>query len=239
LLKALGDTTTGFAFKLHKKMPIGSGLGSSAASAAAGAYVVNMLLKQPFEKRHLLPFALEGEAFASGAKHADNVAPALLGGIQLIRDNATLDLHRIYSPKGLHVVVVYPEIEMLTKDARNLLSPNITLKQHVSQSANLAALIVGLTNTDFDLIGRSLRDQIIEPQRAGLIPHFYDVQAAAMTAGALGCSISGAGPSIFAMCKNTLEAENISAAMSAVFTQQKIKHQCFISDINHDGAVLV
>lgn len=177
-----------------------------------------------------------GEQIADGAYHADNVAPSLIGGMVLIRSNKDLDVHRLPVPKGLYAAVVHPQVEILTKDARNVLSDTVSLQQCIEQNGNLGGLIVGLYNSDLELIGRSLNDVIIEPQRARLIPHFYEVKAAALDAGALGCSISGAGPSIFALCANSLVAETAGKAMSKVFTEAKIGNQVFISAINQEGA---
>ncbi len=239
LLEHLGETGRGIELEIHKKMPFGSGLGSSAASAAAGVMVINELLKRPLTKRELLPFAVLGEQIADGAYHADNVGPSLIGGMLLIRDNKTLDFHRLPIPKGLYATVIYPHIEILTKDSRNVLSDQVSLKQSIQQSGNLAGLIIGLYNTDIELIGRSLQDVIIEPQRAKLIPHFYDVKDAVMKEGALGCSISGAGPSIFALSPNSLIAENVGTAMQKVFSDAKINTELFISQINQEGAILL
>ena len=227
----------GIELEIHKKMPFGSGLGSSAASAVAGVFAVNELLKRPFTKRELLPFAVEGERIADGAYHADNVAPALLGGIILIRDNSTLDVNRLVVPPGLYVTVIYPHIQILTKEARSVLSDVVKLDQHIQQSGNLASLVVGLYNGDFQLIRRSLNDVIIEPQRAKLIPGFYDAKEAAMEKGAMGCSISGAGPTIFALSDNSLIAENVGVAMQNVFTEKKIESEVFVSKINMEGVV--
>lgn len=237
LLEYLGETERGIALEIHKKMPFGSGLGSSAASAAAGVMAVNELLGRPLEKPQLLPFAVLGEQIADGAYHADNVAPSLLGGIVLIRSNADLDVHRLHVPKGLYVAVIYPEVEVLTREARSILSKQIDLDQLIRQSGNLAGFIVGLYNADFDLIRRSLEDVVIEPQCARLIPHFYEVKEAALSAGALGCSISGAGPSIFALCDNTLTAESAGKQMQAVFDRRQVKNHLFLSAINQEGAV--
>lgn len=239
LLEHLGETGQGIELEIHKKMPSGSGLGSSAASAAAAVLAVSELLRTGLSKRELLPFACLGEQVASGSFHADNVAPSLLGGIILIRDNATLDVHRLHVPKGLCVAVVYPHIELLTKDARSILRPDISLKQHIEQSANLAGFIIGMYNADIGLIGRCLRDDIIEPQRAGLIPGFYDVKQAALDMeGTLGCSISGAGPSVFALCTNSLAAENAGLAMQKAFAKHQIPSDVFLSPINQEGAVV-
>lgn len=230
-------TKIGVDLEIRKRMPSGSGLGSSAASAVAGAMAVNEFLRNPLEKRELLPFAMQGEELASKAYHADNVAPSLLGGLILIRDNATLDLHRVYTPSGIHLTLIYPEIEILTADSRAVLSDTVPLKTAIQQSANLSNFILGMMNGDFDLIGRSLDDVMIEPQRAKLIPKFYDVKEAAMKAGALGCSISGAGPTIFAMSKNSLEAENIEQAMKAIYTDAKIRCKTYVSKVNNEGAI--
>jgi homoserine kinase len=237
LLEHLGEEKRGIEMEIHKKMPFGSGLGSSAASAVAGVMAINELLKGPLDKRALLPFAVQGEQIADGAYHADNVAPSLLGGITLIRSNAELDVHRLHVPRGTYATVIYPEVEVLTKDARGILSNQVTLEQHIQQSGNLAAFIVGLYKSDFALIQRSLQDLIIEPQRAQLIPHFYAVKEAALLAGALGCSISGAGPSIFALSQNSLIAAQVGEAMQKVFTDQQIRNQLFISEINQEGAI--
>lgn len=237
LLEHLGETGRGIEMEIHKKMPFGSGLGSSAASAVAGVMAVNELLKRPLQKRELLHFAVLGEQLADGAYHADNVAPSLIGGMILIRNNAALDVHRLPLPRGLYASVVYPHVKILTKDARAVLSDQVSMEKCIQQSGNLAGLVVGLYNGDLDLISRSLEDVIIEPQRAQLIPHFYQVKEAAMSAGAMGCSISGAGPSIFALSANSLIAENVGKAMEKVFHDAKIQNELFISPINQEGAI--
>lgn len=237
LLEHLGEEGLGIEMEIHKKMPFGSGLGSSAASAAAAVMAVNELLRRPLEKKDLLPFAVLGEQVADGAYHADNVAPSLLGGLILIRNNEALDVHRLPLPRGLFASVIYPHVEILTKDARGVLSEQVSLKQCIEQSGNLAGLIIGLYNSDFDLIGRSLQDVIIEPQRAGLIPHFYKIKEAALNAGALGCSISGAGPSIFALSANSLIAEIVGDAMKKIFTDVGIDNDLYVSAINQEGAI--
>jgi len=169
LLEHLG-TDQGVDLEIHKKMPFGSGLGSSAASAAGGVYAVNKLLKTGLSDWDILPFAVEGEAVADGSVHADNVAASLLGGMTMCRDNNTLDVHRVHVPKGLYATLVYPHIKILTSEARAILKPDVTLTGAITQSANLAGLIIGLQNGDFDLIGRSLQDVLVEPQRKVLIP---------------------------------------------------------------------
>jgi homoserine kinase len=239
LLEHLGESGRGIEMEIHKKMAFGSGLGSSAASAVAGVMAVNELLKRPLIKRELLPFAVQGEHVASGAYHADNVAPSLLGGFILIRDNPTLDIHRLPSIKGLQVTVVHPNIEILTKESRSILSEQVSLKQLIQQTGSVGGLVTALFKGDLDLLKRSLIDVVIEPQRAQLIPGFYQVKEAAMNAGALGCSISGAGPSIFALCANSLIAENAGVAMEKVFRDLKVESTVFYSGINQEGAILL
>lgn len=236
MLHHLGLEDEPIDLEIHKRMPFGSGLGSSAASAAGAVMAVNELIGRPLEKRDMLSFAVAGEQIADGAWHADNVAPSLLGGITLIRDNATLDVHKIPVPLGMFATVVHPDIEVMTKEARAILSDQTTLSSLIAQTGSVASLIVGLYQSDFGLIGRSLRDYVIEPQRSKLIPGFYDVQDAAMKAGVLGCSISGAGPSIFALSNNSNIAENAAVEMQKVFTDLKIASQIYVSPINLEGA---
>ncbi len=237
LLQYLGkDKEIGIELELHKKMPFGSGLGSSAASAVAGAMAVNELLQRPLEKRDLLRFALAGETIASGSPHADNVAPSLLGGIILVRDHQSLDFVRLPVPPGLFLAVVYPHISIRTQEARAILKREIPLSLHTRQAGNLAAFVAALYRGDLELLARSLDDQLIEPQRAQLIPHFYEAKRAALQAGALGCSISGSGPSIFALCPNSLIAEQAAHAMQTIFTEAKIQSDSYCSRVNMQGA---
>lgn len=238
LLEAIGETERGIDLEIHKKMPSGSGLGSSAASAVGAVLAVSELLHTRMGKGELLRYACLGEQLASGSFHADNVAPSLLGGIVLIRDNATLDVHRLLVPHGLYVTVVHPHIELLTKAARAILKPEVPLKTHIVQSANLAAFIVGLFNNDLALVGRSLRDDVIEPQRAALIPGFYDVKQAALEAGGLGCSISGAGPSVFVLCSSRSTGERAGEAMQRAFAAHHISSDIYVSPVNPEGALV-
>ena len=235
-LEHIDEVGRGIEMEIHKKMPFESGLGSSAASAVGGVMAMNELFKGPLHKNDLLQFALQGEQVASKAWHGDNVAPSLLGGIVFIRNNAEMDVHRIPSPKGLYATVIHPKIKIKTSDARNILSDTITLEQHILQSGNLGGLLIGLYQSDFALIGRSLQDLIIEPQRSKLIPGFKEVQEAALKEGVLGCSISGAGPSIVALSANSLVAENAGNAMQKAFSDLKIKSELFISTVNKEGA---
>jgi homoserine kinase len=239
LLEQLGKPELGVELEIHKKMPFGSGLGSSAASAAAGVMAVNALLDMPVPKIASLHCAVLGEQIADGAYHADNVAPSLLGGIILIRANDGLDVHSLPIPDELYAAVVYPHVSILTKDARDVLRPTTTLPQCIQQTGNLGGLVVGLYESDYELIGRSLQDVIIEPQRAQLIPGFAAVKLAALEAGALGCSISGAGPSVFALCKGCEIAQSAGAAMQKAFLNQDIPCDLFVSPINKEGAKIL
>lgn len=237
LLRHLGLDDLGLEMEIHKKMPFGSGLGSSAASAAAGVFATNTLLGSPLSKDELLPFAVAGEQIADGAYHADNVGPALLGGILFIRDNATLDVHTLPVPEDLHASVVYPHIEVLTKDARAVLSDQLRLSQHIEQNGNLGALLISLYEDNYELLGRALQDVIIEPQRAQLIPGFGDVKTSALHHGALGASISGAGPSIFALCKGEATAKLVAQEMKKTFQEHGILSDAYASPINTAGAI--
>ena len=239
LLEHLGEAERGIEIEVHKKMPFGSGLGSSAASAVAGVMAINELLRRPLTKRELLPFAVLGEQIADGAFHADNVAPSLIGGIILIRDNPSLDVHRLPTIKGLSIAIIYPHIEILTRDSRSILSKQVSLDQMIKQTGSVGGLVASLFTSDLRLLQRSLLDVVIEPQRAQLIPGFYNVQDAAFLAGALGCSISGAGPSMFAICANNLIAENAGLAMQKIFSDNKIESELFYSGINQEGAILM
>jgi len=176
LLEDLGKVDEAIEIEIYKKMPFGSGMGSSAASAAAGVLAVNELLGRPLTKRDLAKYAVIGESAADGAMHGDNVIPSLIGGMVLIRDNASFDFIKLPAPRGLTVFVIYPEIEILTKDARAVLSTDVSLPQLIAQTGNIAAFVASLYTSDLDLMRRSLMDHVIEPQRAQLIPHFYDLQ---------------------------------------------------------------
>ncbi len=236
LLKHLGEENRPLEMEIHKKMPFGSGLGSSAASAAAGVFGVNEFCKTGLTKLEILRFAVEGEEIADGAFHADNVAPSLLGGMVLIRDNQTLDVKKLHVPNGMHVVVIYPHIEILTRESRAILTPEVSFKNVITQTGNLGSFVAAMYTSDFELMRRSLNDVLVEPQRAKLIPHFYDIKEIALTEGCLGFSISGAGPSMFALCDNSNIAENIGEKAKALLKSKKIKSDIFLSKINLEGA---
>lgn len=220
---------------LYKNMPIGTGLGSSAASSVAGAYAMNSYLDYPLSEKEVLHIATLGEKLADGSYHADNTAPCLMGGIILIRDNEDLDVIRLPSIAGIKAVVLYPHIKILTKDSRDILSSKVELTDHIKQSGNLAAFVAALYKSDHELIRRSLCDIIIEPQRAKLIPKFYDTKEAAINEGAYGFSISGAGPSMFALCPNSFIAENVIQKAKQIYKDAGIELSCYLSDINLEG----
>ncbi|MFN0047613.1 MAG: homoserine kinase [Cytophagales bacterium] len=229
----------GFDIELHKKMPLGSGLGSSAASSVAGIFAVNELLGKPLTPIELLPFAMEGERLASGTAHADNVAPALFGGFVLIRSYHPLDVIRIPTPTDLFASIVHPHIEVETRDARSILRKEIKLKDAITQWGNVAGLVTGLITNDYGLIGRSMEDVIVEPLRAILIPGFYDVKNAALEAGALGGGISGSGPSIFALSKGEDTARKVGDSMVKAFLKIGIESDLFVSKINANGPMVI
>lgn len=236
LLQHLGEEDCPIEMEIHKKMPFGSGLGSSAASAAGGVFAVNSYLKTGLSKADILRFAVEGEQIADGAFHADNVAPSLLGGLIMIRDNETLDFKKIHVPPGLFVAIIYPHITVLTRDSRAILAPDVSLKTVIRQSGNLAGFIASMYTADFEMMRRSLEDLIIEPQRAALIPGFYELKEMALKTGCLGFSISGAGPSMFALCDNSHLAEEICTKATGILAGKKIKADTFLSKINLEGA---
>ncbi len=237
LLEHIGETDRPLEMEIHKKMPFGSGLGSSAASAAGGVFAVNEFLHTGLNKYDILRFAVEGEQIADGAFHADNVGPSLLGGMLLIRDNDTLDVKKLHIPHGLCVAVIYPHVEILTRESRGILTPQVSFKDVIKQNGNLGAFIAGMYTSDFDLISRSLQDLLVEHQRAHLIPHFYEMKELALSAGALGFSISGAGPSMFALCDNSGKAEAVTEAAERLFKLKKVPVTTYLSKINHEGAI--
>lgn len=234
-LKHLG-IEQGVELDLYKHLPLGSGLGSSSASAVAAVLAANALFGEPLTRQQLLPFTLEAERMACGSAHADNVAPCLLGGFVLIRSYSPLDVIPVSVPDDLHCVVVSPEIELRTEDARRILRNELPMKNAITQWGNTAALVVGLLQSDFDLISRSLEDVVVEPERSVLIPGFAQLKQNVLNAGALGCSISGSGPSVFAFTKGNLLANDIAAVMKKAFLSIGIESKTYISPINKTGA---
>jgi homoserine kinase len=239
ILEAAGERR-GVALTIRKGLPLSSGLGGSAASAAAAVVAVNALIDGHASMDTLVKCALEGEGLGAGGAHPDNIAPAICGGFVLVRHPSPLDIVRLPVPPGLTVVVVHPDLEIETARARALLGTSVPLADAVRQWANLGALVHGLHVSDFALISRSLEDSIAEPRRAPLVPGLAAIKRAAMDAGALGCSLSGSGPSIFALCRDRSVAERVAPAMTAA-VQKAIpgESQTYVSSISTRGAHVV
>ncbi len=233
------DLDYGFEMEIHKKIKAGSGIGSSSASAAGAVFGLNELLGRPFTRHELVDFAMKGEVIASGSEHADNVAPCLLGGFTLVRGYNPLEVIRIDSPDQLYAVVLHPHIEVKTADSRAVLHPMVSLKSAITQWGNLGGLIAGLYTNDYGLIGRSLQDVIVEPLRKSLIPGFDKVKNTALTHGALGAGISGAGPSIFALCEGKTTADAIAAAMKESYADTGIPFDLHVSKVNPEGTKIM
>ncbi len=232
---------TGLRVWLEKGMPLSSGLGSSGASAAAGAVAANEALGRPLGAGALVGCAMEGERAACGAAHADNVAPSVLGGIVLIRSYDPLDLVRLPVPDGLFIVVVHPHCEVSTAEARaRLAGRTFALPDIVANAGNLGALVAALHQGDFALVGRAIEDRIVEPIRAVMIPSYAEVRSAARHAGALGCGISGSGPSMFALCDSDETAAGTAVAMRRAFKDGAgLGSEAWVCPVNREGAHVV
>lgn len=225
----------GCAISIHKKMPSGSGLGSSAASAVAGIFAANRLFGDPLSKEELLPFLLDAEEAACGSAIADNVAASLFGGFILVRSYEPLEVIQLKVPDALFATVIFPHLEVLTRDARDILPEAIPLKYSLRQSANLGGLIIGLQTSDYGLISRSLKDYIAEPFRSQFIPGFDRLKAAITETGGLGGSISGSGPSVFALSADRDTAVRIGVVMQGIMAEEGIDSDVFVSEINKEG----
>ena len=238
LLDAI-DYKFGFEIEIYKNIKPGSGIGSSAASAAGAVFGINELLGKPFNRKELVEFAMKGEAIASGSEHADNVAPAILGGITLVRSSAPLDIIKIESPSELYATVIHPQIELKTSEMRAVLQPMIPLKSAILQWGNLGGLIAGFYTSDYELIGRSLHDEIVEPLRGPFIPKFDVIKKTALENGALGSGISGSGPSIFALSKGIETANRIAKAMFVVYEDMNMPFEIHVSKVNPEGVKII
>lgn len=225
----------GFEIEIHKSIKPGSGIGSSAASAAGAVWAINQLLGSPFEKTNLVKFAMQGEKLASNVAHADNVAPAIYGGFTLVRSYDPLDIVPIPTPSELYATVIHPQIEIKTADSRKILKTNITLAQGIQQWGNLGGLVAGLFTEDYELIGRSLEDYIVEPIRSILIPEFMTIKEEVKKAGALGSGISGSGPSIFALSKGEKVAQRVAESMKKVYQNIGVDYDVHVSRVNVEG----
>jgi len=234
-LNSIGRNDIGLDIELHKKMPIGSGLGSSSASTVAGLFAIKTLLGDDSDPAKLLPFAMKGEEMACGHGHADNVAPALLGGFVLIRSYDPLDVVRLPHPASLWCAVVFPDVDVPTREARQIIRNKIQMKDAVTQWGNIAGLVSGLFMQDIDLIGRSMKDILVEPVRSILIPDFYLMREMAIELGAVSFGISGSGPSVFAFTRDEETARRITQKLQQHLTSVNIGSNTYASTINDTG----
>jgi homoserine kinase len=234
-LNSVGRNDIGLDIELHKKMPIGSGLGSSSASTVAGLFAIKTLLGDDSDPVKLLPFAMKGEEMACGHGHADNVAPALFGGFVLIRSYEPLDVVRLPHPANLWCAIVFPNVDVPTREARQIIRNKIQMKDAVTQWGNIAGLVSGLFMQDIDLIGRSMKDILIEPVRSILIPDFYQMREMAMSLGAVSFGISGSGPSVFAFTRDEETARHITQKLQQHLTGINIGSNAYVSTINDKG----
>lgn len=229
----------GFEIEIYKHIKPGSGIGSSSASASGSVFAINELLGKPFDNTQLSYFAMKGEALASGSEHADNIAPGIFGGFTLVKSASPLEILQLPTPNDLFVTIIHPQIEIKTADARAILPKDIPLKNAITQWANVGSLVHALHTNDYELMCRSLQDVIVEPYRSQLIPHFEEVKLAANSAGALGCGISGSGPSVFALSKGKETAYNVEKAMKMIYSKTTIAFETYVSKINKEGIKIV
>lgn len=229
----------GFDIEIYKKIKPGSGIGSSSASAAGSVFAINELLGKPYNKTQLTYFAMKGEALASKCEHADNLAPAIFGGFTLVKSVSPLKIVQLPTPSDLYAVVIHPQIEIKTSEARAILPQEVSLKNAIRQWSNVGCFVHALHTEDYELLSNSLEDVIAEPYRSKLIPHFNDVKQTALNQGALGCGISGSGPSIFSLCKGIESAKNVKDAIQMVYSQTPIDFEIYLSKINTEGIKIV
>ena len=239
IYNSVENISFGIEIEIYKKIKAGSGIGSSSASAAGAVFGINELLGNPYSKAELVQFAMKGEVVASGSEHADNVAPCLLGNFTLVTSYNPLNVVCIESPENLFAVVLHPHIEVKTSDSRAVLPENFPLKDIIAQTASLGGFIAGLYTKNFKLISNSLNDFLIEKHRKKLIPNFDLIKNAAIKNGALGSGISGAGPSIFALCEGEETAEKVRNAMQKEYSKFNITFDIYLSKINPDGTKLI
>jgi len=229
----------GFEIEIYKNIKPGSGIGSSAASSAGAVWGINELLGKPFSVLELTQFAMEGERLASGNAHADNVAPALFGGVILVRSYTPLDVIKLPCPNELYATVIHPQIELKTADSRKILKPQINIKDGITHWGNVGAFVAGLYTNNYELIGKSLVDVVAEPQRADLIPLYYELKKILLKEGVLGVGISGSGPSIFALSKGKDMAEKAAGNMQEIYKKLDINFDIHISKVNEQGIKVI
>ena len=232
-------TNGGFQIEIEKKIKPGSGIGSSAASAAGAVFAINELLGKPYSRSQLVKFAMVGESLASGDAHADNLAPVLLGGFTLVRSNKTLDIIKLPSPNDLIATIIHPKIELKTIHSRAILKSEIPLTKAVEQWGNLGAFVSALYTNDYELLSRSMKDKVIEPARAILIPKFKEIKESAIEAGALGSGISGSGPSVYALSKGEKTAKKVGQFMKTFYDEIGLDYEVHYSSINNEGIKII
>jgi homoserine kinase len=228
----------GFELEIDKGIPLGSGLGGSAASAVAAVVAAAALVEEPLDRTRLLKFAMQGEAVASGSVHVDNIAPSLFGGLVLTVGIDNPHVKQIPVPQSVRCVIVHPHMMLATREARAILRRTVELSDVIWQQANLAGFLAACYTSDLPLMRESLLDVVIEPQRQVLIPGFVEVKQGALAAGAIGCSISGAGPTVFAWADQA-DADNVRAEMVAAFRRHGLATDSWVSDIGREGARIV
>jgi homoserine kinase len=240
--KALYDSlkpSCGFEIEIYKKIKPGSGIGSSSASAVGSVFGMNELLGKPYRYKELISFAIQGEALASKCEHADNLAPCLYGGFTLVRSIHLVDILQLPTPSDLYATIIHPQIEIKTADARAILPQQVALQNAITQWSNMGSFVHALHTSDYELIGSALKDVVVEPHRKQLIPHFEDIQTSALQQGALGCGISGSGPSVFALSKGETTAKMVQQSMDAIYSKTDIPFYTFVSKVNTDGAIII
>ena len=225
----------GFEIEIYKKIKPGSGIGSSSASASGVVFAINNLLGKPYNNTQLAEFAMKGEAVASGSEHADNIAPGLFGGFTLVKSNNPLKIIELPTPTNLYATLIHPQIEVKTSEARAVLPKNVPMQDAITQWSNVGSLVHALHTNDYNLLGDSLQDVIVEPYRSKLIPHYNQVKESAINNDALGCGISGSGPSIFSLSEGLETAKKVEKAIQDVYSKTGIEFYTFISKINAEG----
>lgn len=238
LLDRIGSKQ-GFDITIKKLFKPGSGLGSSASSAAGAVFAANILLDRPFRREELLEFALEGEAFASKSYHADNVGPSLLGGFNVIRAYGPLDIFQVSTPKDLLVMIIFPDVVIKTAESKKLVPKTLSIKDARDQWANVAALIQAMNTSDYDLLKKSVTDVVAEPVRKPLIPGYDDVKAICFEHGSVGFNISGSGPSMFAFFKDQEELDSAKAPIQEVYKKLNLPVIIHESTINESGCTVI
>lgn len=232
------NITYGFDLEITKKVKPGSGIGSSASSAAGAVVGINYLLGNLFSKTDLIKFAMEGERIACGSPIADNVSPAIFGGFTLVKQTQPLQVLSLPTPKDLYLVILHPQIEIKTSDSRAVLPKKILLTDAIKQWANVGSFVSALYEDNYKLIADSLHDVIVEPHRAQLIPFFKEVQKLSIKSGSLACGISGSGPSIFSLCKGIDTANKVSENLRTFYKSTSTEFHIFTTKVNTEGVII-